>query len=374
MSNTDLHSYTLISSIATVYTCWCWYWQRSIQLCLSIFNAISTTFYAISAGIDPLSQPPKPCRIQLYCVEFDAILAEIHPPHSTPNFVKFDATLAEIDSFQFTHKSQRIRQYQSNSTWYKSTPKSFFIRWYWSNSTWYRQRLLPSVLLSPVKLDVIDQIWHNIGTNKFPQPTSVYPNILLNSTISIKFDTLSAPIDPLSLPPKSCRIWQFRSNVTLYQHQSIPSVYSKIPIEFDDIDRIRRNICTGWSPQSNPKYCQFRRFWSYSTSYRRRLIPFSLPKILLNLTIRIQFDAILAEINSPQSTPKSCRIWQYRTNLTLNSRKSIKFNSISAEIDPPQSTPNSHRIRWYQSNSTRYRYRSIPSVYICLISTEQHIL
>ena len=150
-----------------VYTCWYGYWQRSIQLCLSIFNAISTTFYAISAGIDPLSQPKNP-------VEFDNI----------------DWILAEIDPLQSPPKKKFcwIWQYLLNLTWHRHR----------SILSVYPKILSNSTILCRIRCDIgrdsstsfypkFCQIWCDIGRDWF---LSVYPKIPANSTISIQFDLI----------------------------------------------------------------------------------------------------------------------------------------------------------------------------------------
>ena len=195
MSNTDLHSYTLISSIATVYTCWCWYWQRSIQLCLSIFNAISTTFYAISAGIDPLSQPKNPVEFD----NIDWILAEIDPLQSPPQkkillnltiSIEFDLTSAQINPFSLPQNPVEFNDIVSNSMRYWQRFIHLILPQILSNLMRYRQRLIPFSLP--------------------PNPS--------------EFDNIN-PIRPDISPPQN-------------------------PFSFDDIDRIRRDIGKDCSPQS----------------------------------------------------------------------------------------------------------------------------
>ena len=144
--------------------------------------------------------------------------------------IEFDAILTQINAPRCTLKSRQIRRY-------------------WTNSTRYLYGLIPSVkpkILSistvliifnklsakidplqstknPVEFDDKDPIWRNIGRDQFP---SVYPKILSNLTISIKFDAEFEEIDQIQLD-----LGRDRS----------PSVYPELPsnsmisIKFDTI-------------------------------------------------------------------------------------------------------------------------------------------
>ena len=132
-----------------------------------------------------------------------------------------------------------------------------------------------------------------------------------------------------------------RSDLKWYQQWSIPLILPKSFIEIDNIDWI--DIKTDWPPSV------------YS-------------KILSHYMIFIEFDVILAKFHIPYSTPIYLGIWQYPLNPTIyqlcfssfclpwNAVKrkiSIEFERILAQINSPHATLNLHPTKLFYIHTDR---------------------